>query len=160
LYVTFADTTAYLVVALTHDGKEVWRADLGPFRAGHGFGASPVAHEGVVAVPNDQDGPGALIGLDRDNGKVLWKVPRKGRASYAQPCLYPPAGRPAQLIFTSYEHGVTGVDPKTGRVLWELDAFDKRHVETPIGSPVVAGDLVLAPSGWLGVRQEVVAIRP
>jgi outer membrane protein assembly factor BamB len=38
--------------------------------------------------------------------------------------------------------------------------FDKRHIETPIGSPVVAGDLVLGTCGWLGVRQEVVAVRP
>jgi outer membrane protein assembly factor BamB len=160
LYVAFADAKEYLVIALTHEGKEVWRADLGPFRAGHGFGASPVAHDGVVVVPNDQDGPGTLVGLDRNTGKVRWKVPRKGRASYSTPCVYRPAGRPPELIFTSYEHGVTSVDPQTGRVNWELDVFDKRHVETPISSPVVAGDLVLAPCGWLGVRQEVVAVRP
>src|SRR5262249_5340660 len=50
LYVAFADARQYLVVALTHAGEEVWRADLGPFRGGHGFGASPVVCEGVVAV--------------------------------------------------------------------------------------------------------------
>jgi outer membrane protein assembly factor BamB len=160
VYVCFADPKQYLVLALSHAGREVWRADLGPFRGGHGFGASPVVHEGVVAVPNDQDGPGALLGLDRDTGKVLWRVPRQGKASYSTPCVYRPAGRPAELIFTNYEHGVTGVDPKTGKVNWELDAFAKGHVETPIGSPVVAGDLILAPCGWLGVRQAVVAVRP
>jgi outer membrane protein assembly factor BamB len=160
LYVAFADARQYLVVALTHAGKEVWRADLGPFKGGHGFGASPVVYGGIVAVPNDQDGPGALFGLDRDTGKVLWRVPRKSRASYSTPCVYRPAGRPAQLIFTNYEHGVTSIDPKTGKVNWELDVFAKGHMETAIGSPVVAGDLILAPCGWLGVRQEVVAVRP
>jgi outer membrane protein assembly factor BamB len=160
LYVTFADSKQYLVVALTHDGKEVWRADLGPFRAGHGFGASPVVHEGVVAVPNDQDGTSSLVGVDRDSGKVLWKVPRKSKATYSTPCVYRPEGRPAELVFTNYEHGVTSIDPKTGKVNWELDVFDKRHLETAIASPVVAGDLVLAPCGWLGVRQELVALRP
>ena len=37
---------------------------------------------------------------------------------------------------------------------------DKGHVETGIGSPVTAGDLVLVTCGWLGVRTEVVAVRP
>jgi outer membrane protein assembly factor BamB len=160
LYVAFADARQYLVVALTHDGTEAWRVELGPFLAGHGFGASPVVHEGVVAVANDQDGPGCLLGLDRDTGKVLWKVPRKSRATYTTPCVYRPAGRTAELIFTNYEHGVTSLDPRTGKLNWELDVFDKRHLETAIGSPVVAGDLVLATCGWLGVRQEVVAVRP
>jgi outer membrane protein assembly factor BamB len=41
-----------------------------------------------------------------------------------------------------------------------MDVFDKGHIETGIGSPVVAGDLVLGTCGWLGVRQEVVAVRP
>jgi outer membrane protein assembly factor BamB len=160
LYVSWGSPKEYLAVALDHDGKEVWRTGLGPFRAGHGFGASPIVHDDVLVVPADQDGPSNLFGLDRATGKVLWKVPRKSKASYATPCVFQARGRQAEIIFTSYEHGLTAIDPKTGRVNWEHDVFDKRHVETPIGSPVVAGDLVLGTSGWLGVRQEVVAVRP
>jgi outer membrane protein assembly factor BamB len=160
LYVSWGSPKEYLVAALDHDGKEVWRADLGPFRAGHGFGASPIVHEDVLVVPGDQDGPSTLFGLDRTSGKVLWKVPRRSKASYATPCVFQAKGRPAEIVFTSYEHGITAIDPKSGRVNWECDVFDKRHVETPIGSPVVAGDLVLGTSGWLGVRQEMVAVRP
>ncbi len=160
LYVTWGSPKEYLVAALGHDGKEAWRTDLGPFRAGHGFGASPLVHDGVLVVPGDQDGPSALSGLDAATGKVLWKVPRRSKASYATPCILEAKGRPAEVVFTSYEHGITALDPKTGRINWECDVFDKRHVETPIGSPVVAGDLVLGTSGWLGVRQEVVAVRP
>ncbi len=160
VYVSWGNAREYLVLALDHDGKEMWRTPLGPFKGGHGFGASPIVHEGIVAVPNDQDGPGELLGLDRDSGKVVWRVPRKSQATYSTPCVYRPEGRPAELIFTNYEHGVTSVDPKTGRVNWELDVFDKRHTETAIGSPIVAGDLVLAPCGWLGIRQELVAVRP
>ena len=160
VYVCWADPTEYVVVALDHAGNEVWRTDLGPFRAGHGHGASPIVHDGLVIVANDQDGPGELVALDRDAGTVRWRVPRKSRASYSTPCVYQPADGAAELIFANYEHGVTSVDPTTGAVNWELDVFDTRHVESTIGSPVVAGDLILAPSGWLGVRQEVVAVRP
>ncbi len=160
VYVCWGTPKEYLVVTLDHDGREVWRADLGPFRGGHGFGASPIVHDDLLIVPNDQDGPSAIVGLDCATGTTRWKVPRHSKASYATPCVYRPRGGPAEVIVTSYEHGITSIDPKTGRVNWELDTFDKRHVETPIGSPIVAGSLVLATCGWLGVRQEVVAVRP
>jgi outer membrane protein assembly factor BamB len=160
LYVAWANAKEYLVAALTHDGQEVWRTDLGTFRAGHGFGASPIVHADIVVVPNDQDGTSTLIGLDRDTGKVRWQVPRKSKSTYSTPCVYQRPGRPAALIFTNYEHGVTSIDPATGRLNWELDVFDKKHIETAIPSPIVADELVLASCGWLGVRQEVVAVQP
>jgi outer membrane protein assembly factor BamB len=147
------------VVALDHEGREVWRTDLGPYRAGHGFGASPIVHDGALVVPNDQDGASALVAFEGRSGKKLWQLPRKSRASYSTPCLYHPPQGPAQLIVTSYEQGVTSVDPATGKVNWQLDVFDKGHVEAAIGSPVVAGDVILAGCGWLGVRHEVVALR-
>lgn len=160
VYVTWGNATEYLVIALDHSGKEVWRNNLGPYKAGHGFGASPIIVDDLVVVPNEQQGESSLVALDRATGKVRWKVPRRSKATYSTPCVYQPAGRPVELIFSNYEHGVSSIDPKTGKANWELDVFDKRHVETSIGSPIVAGDLVLGSSGWLGVRQEVVAVRP
>lgn len=158
VYICWGSPRDYVVQAFDHEGKVVWRTEVGSFKSGHGFGPSPIVYGGLVIVPNDQDGAGVLIGLDRDTGKVRWKVPRRGKACYATPCVFQKGGR-AQLLFTSYEHGVTSIDPESGKVNWELDVFDKRHVETPIASPVLAGDLVLASCGWLGVRQEVVAVR-
>jgi outer membrane protein assembly factor BamB len=160
LYVCWGTPKEFLVLALDHDGQEVWRTDLGPFRCGHGFGASPIVHGDLVIVPNDQDGPSALVALDRATGKVRWKVPRRGQAGYTTPCVYQPRGQAPVLVFTSWDHGITGLDPETGRKAWELDVFSKGHVETAIGSPIVAGDLVLGTCGWLGVRTEVVAVRP
>jgi outer membrane protein assembly factor BamB len=160
VYATWGGPKDYLVVALNHDGKEAWRVDLGPYRGGHGFGASPIVYEDVLVVPNDQDGPSALIGLDRGTGKIRWQVPRKGESTYITPCLYRPKDRPAELIFTNWDHGITALDPRTGKIHWEANVFDKGHTESAIGSPVVAGDLILGTCGWLGVRQEVVALRP
>lgn len=160
VYVCWANPKEYLAIALTHEGKEVWRADVGTFRSGHGFGTSPIVYEDLVILADDQDGPGFLIALESKSGKVRWKLPRRSRATYTTPCIYRSKDGPAQLIFTNYEHGVTAINPRTGKLVWELDIFDKRHMETAIGSPVVAGDLVLASCGWLGVRQEMVAVRP
>jgi outer membrane protein assembly factor BamB len=160
LYVCWGSPKQYLVVALDHNGKEIWRVDLGPYRSGHGFGASPIVFGDTVVIPDDQDSRGALYGLHRSNGKTRWKVPRRSKATYTTPCVYQPKGGPAELIFTNYEHGITSVDPKCGKVNWEADVFHKAHVETAIGSPIIAGDLVIASCGWLGVRQEVIAVRP
>jgi outer membrane protein assembly factor BamB len=160
VYVCWGSPSDFLVLAYDHAGKEVWRVDLGPYKAGHGFGASPIVWDDLLVVANDQQGPGFLIGLDCRTGRQRWQVERKSKATYITPCVYQPERGPAELIFTNYEHGFTSVDPRTGKVNWELDVFDKRHIESSIGSPVVAGDLLLGVSGWLGVRQELVAVRP
>lgn len=160
LYLSWATPKEYVVQALDHDGKDVWRVDLGPYKSGHGFGSSPIVHEDLVIIANDQDGQSTVAALDRATGKDRWKTARKSKASYATPCVFEPKGKPAELILTSWEHGITSIDPKTGKVNWESDIFSKGHVETPIGSPIVAGDLVLGTCGWLGVKKEVVAVRP
>jgi outer membrane protein assembly factor BamB len=160
VYVTWGNPQEYLVIALDHTGKEVWRVDLGPFRAGHGFGGSPIVHEDLLVVANDQDGASSVIALECASGKVRWRVSRRSKASYATPCVFQPPGRPAELIFCSYEHGLTGIDPAKGRVNWERDIFFKGHLESAIASPIVASDLVLGSCGWLGVNYEVVAVRP
>jgi outer membrane protein assembly factor BamB len=117
-------------------------------------------HGDLLIVPNDQEGPSALFALDCTKGDVRWKVPRKSKSAYSTPCVFQRPGEAAELIVTSYELGVTSIDPAAGTVNWELDVFAKGHVETPIGSPITATDLILAPCGWLSVHHEVVAVRP
>jgi outer membrane protein assembly factor BamB len=160
VYLLWASPKDYLVVALAHDGEEKWRRDLGGFQSGHGFGVSPIVFEDLVIVANEQDGKSSLLALDRDTGKTRWRAPRKSRTTYATPCVFAPRGRPPEIIFANYEHGITSIDPETGAANWEADVFDKRHMETSIASPIVAGDLVIGLSGWLGVRKEVIALRP
>ncbi len=149
-----------MLLALTHEGKDVWRRDLGPYRAGHGFGSSPIVHEGLVILPCEENGNDSLIAVDAATGKNRWRVERKSRNTYATPCIFQPPGRPAELIAVSYEDGITSLDPATGRRNWDLDAFDKRHDEGAIASPIVHGDLVLGSAGWLSVRYETIAVRP
>jgi outer membrane protein assembly factor BamB len=160
VYTCWGSPKDYLVLALDHDGKEIWRADLGPFQAGHGFGASPIVHDDLLIVPNEQDRDSTVVAFDRLTGKERWRAPRRSKFGYATPCVWRPPGRPAELIVTSWDDGITALDPKTGKVAWALDVFSRKHVEAAIGSPVVAGDLVLGTAGWLGVKLEVVAVRP
>src|SRR5262249_350040 len=111
VYVCWSGAKETLVVAVDPDGNEQSPPDLGPFKARPGSGPAPIVYDGLVIVPHDQDGGGSLFGLDRDTGKVAWKVPRKSQATYTTPCVYEPKGRPAELIFSNYEHGVSSVDP-------------------------------------------------
>src|SRR5207244_607730 len=125
------------LTALSHDGKIVWQSDQGPFKSQHGFGVSPIVFEDLVILPNDQDGGGSLIALEAQTGKLRWTVPRQPKnATYSTPCVYQPQGKDAQLIFTNWQHGVTALDPRTGKTTWELSVFDVNKQERAIASPV------------------------
>lgn len=161
LYICWATSESYTVMALDHDGEDLWQTDLGPYKSQHGFGASPIVFDGLVITLNQPDGDGELVALDCQTGKVRWKTPRQGKnATYSTPCVYQPPGRAAELIFTNWQHGITGVDPKTGKVNWELSVFEVTKQERAIASPLVAGDLVLGTAGFVSSQKHFVAVRP
>jgi len=141
----WATPTKYLVKAWSHEGKELWSRDLGPFDSEHGHGSSPVLHEGRLVVPNDQIQNGFLVALDARTGEIAWKCPRRGcpKASFGTPCVLETPGAPPQILTTSMAHGISGVDARTGTLLWEARVFDRRTVS----SPVVAGDLAIGTCG-------------
>ncbi|MCL6502884.1 MAG: PQQ-like beta-propeller repeat protein [Pirellulales bacterium] len=159
VYVCHGSPEAHLVIAYSHEGQLRWRRDLGSYTAGHGFGVSPIVHGELVLVSHEHQGASAVFALDAASGQVRWQHERPSEVVYATGCLFGGGGG-LQLVLTSYERGITGLDLTDGSLAWQLDVFDKGHVETSIGSPITADGLVLGVCGWLGVRQEVVAVRP
>jgi outer membrane protein assembly factor BamB len=111
-------------------------------------------------LPCEQNAKDCLVAVETDSGKERWRVPRKSRNTYAIPVIFQPQKGQAEVIAVSYEDGITSLEPATGKSNWNADVFDKRHIEGAIASPVVHGDLILATAGWLGVRYEMIAIRP
>ena len=113
VYCTWATPEEFTLVALSHDGNEAWRANLGPFVSMHGYGGSPMLCEDLVVVTNDQDADSFLIAVDCQSGLTRWKVPRKvhpeQNTSYATPILYQPKDSPLELIVASWGHGITSV---------------------------------------------------
>ncbi|OGS51097.1 MAG: hypothetical protein A3J79_12755, partial [Elusimicrobia bacterium RIFOXYB2_FULL_62_6] len=158
VYVTWSTPDHYLVLALKHsDGSEVWRYDLGPFDGEHGYGASPIVVGRLVILANEQNGPGSMVALDAASGAERWKTPRRAkRAAYCTPCLFEAPGAPPQLILTGWAHGVSSLDPQTGKPLWELPVFTYRVVS----SPLVAAGLIFAGCGGGGSGKPFVAVRP
>jgi len=174
--VTWSTPDRVDLIALDADGKDLWRRDLGPYVGIHGSGSSPIIIGDVVVLANEQEDPKALpsvylgkkalmpagksflIGLDRKTGKTRWQIKRRSsQAAYSTPCVYRGPGGRVELIFPSTSHGITSVDPATGKTNWEMPGvFDQRCV----GSPVAGAGLVFAGDGW-GVRGlHYVAVRP
>lgn len=161
VYTSWATPDQYTVLALDHAGKEAWTAQLGPYKSQHGFGSSPIVYEDLLIVPNDQDDGGSLIALDKTNGKVRWQLPRQPKnATYSTPCVYQHSDSAPVLIFTNWQHGITAVEPKTGKVAWELSVFETNKQERAVASPVVAGDLILGTCGFVTAQKHFVAVRP
>lgn len=173
VYVVWANPTQCTLYALSHDGRELWHADLGSFTSQHGFAASPIIYKDLVVIGDEQDGPNpesggnpatakldgksALWAFDRETGEQRWKVPRKSTiVAYATPCVYEPEGGKPQLIFDSRSHGMSGIDPANGKVLWEMPLFDQR----PVGSPILMGRLVLGTCGVGSGNNSLVAVDP
>lgn len=161
VYVSWAVPERLTLMALDHEGNVVWNDDLGQFKGGHGFAASPIVYQDLVIIGNDQDGQSSLIAVDRMTGKPRWKLPRRSkRTTYSTPCVYTPADGEPVLIFTNWQHGITAVDPRSGKVEWEKSVFLLSRPERAIGSPVIAGDLVIGTCGFVTAEKHVVAVRP
>lgn len=158
VYVLFADPKTILLLALTHEGQQAWRRDLGTFVSQHGNGASPVIVGDLVVVPGEGDEKSFVAAVDRKTGEVRWRIERDSDVvAYGTPCLRAGAGGRPELVFTSKAHGVWSLDPETGKVAWQLPGvFDKRTVS----SPLLAGDLVLGTCGSGGGGNYLVAVRP
>jgi outer membrane protein assembly factor BamB len=158
VYVCWSSPAQYTLMALTHDGQKAWERDLGPFVSQHGGGASPIVYQDKVVLGNEQDGEGFLIAVDAATGKTRWQTPRSSKETvYSTPCVYEPTNGPPALIFNSHVHGMSAIDPDSGKVLWELaDLFDKRVVS----SPVLAAGLIVGACGSGGGANYLIAVRP
>ncbi|MEX2119033.1 MAG: PQQ-binding-like beta-propeller repeat protein [Pirellulales bacterium] len=164
VYLTWSAPEEYTLLALDHEGNDVWYADLGPFVGDHSGGTSPMVYEDLVVLGGDQglsngppDADSFLVAVDRRTGQRRWQTGRRTEnAAYSTPCVYQPDGQPAQLIFNSGAHGISGIDPRTGETMWELDVLDKRSVS----SPIVTAGLVFGTTGSGGGGHYLAAVRP
>lgn len=160
VYVLWQSKAKSELVALDHDGKTLWRFDMGRYKSGHGGGRSPILYRDTVIVGNDNDGESFLVAVDIASGKQRWRVERTGdRACYSTPCIYEVAGRRPEIIFTHSYRGITGIDAATGQKHWEIDVFGT-HAQRAVGSPVLYGDLVIGSSGFTTAEKNIVAVRP
>jgi outer membrane protein assembly factor BamB len=136
-------------------GRRVWVRDIakdsGAKRPTWGFSSSPLVVRGVVMVfAGGPDGKGTL-GYDAADGTPKWAA-GKGRHSYCSPQLSRLDGREQVLVTT--DEGLTALEPKTGKVLWEHDSpspgNDEGRLPRVIQPAVVDDSHVLLGTGFNG----------
>ena len=165
VYVLVTSPEKTILAALNHQGTEIWKRTFEGVRCQHGAGSSPIVHNDMVIFTHEhedkssKDAKSFWIALNRKTGETRWTLDRKTgpKTSYSTPCVYTPATGAPQLIFNSYSHGMTSVDPVTGNVIWEVaSAFPARVVS----SPVIASGLLVGSCGDGGSGKRLIAIRP
>ncbi len=165
IYVLWTSPDETILAALDHAGTEVWKRTFEGVQCQHGAGSSPIVHDDMVIFTHEhediinKDAKSTWIAVDRKTGQTRWTLPRQTgpKTSYSTPCVYPSGAEAPQLIFTSCSHGMTSVDPATGKVIWAMESALPARV---VSSPVIADELVIAACGDGGVGKRLTAIRP
>jgi outer membrane protein assembly factor BamB len=130
LLINFLHAKAIHATALDRAGKILWQTRVADYAVHQGFGASPVVHEGVVLIAADSRAGGAIAGLDRRTGKILWSQPRPKIANYPSLAVVRAAGRTQAVLGGC--NLVTSFDPLTGKKLWEHEGSTEETVVTAV----------------------------
>jgi len=167
VYLAWSTPEKTSLLALDHDGKDVWELDLGRWVSQHGFGTSPLLYKDMVIISNSQQeqelkegktpGKSFVMAFDRATGKERWRTSRKSvRVCYPVPMIMKKEGQPDELICYNTGNGFYSLNPLNGDLNWELAPFAMRTV----ASPIIAGGLILGSTGSGGGGNYLVAIRP
>jgi len=142
LFITFANAGAVTATALGRDGKLLWQTKFSDYLIHQGYASSPALYQSLAIVSADHSGGGAVAGLDRKTGAIVWKRERPKFPNYASPVILSVAGRD-QLLLTGCDL-VTSLDPLTGKLLWEVPGATTECVT----STVTDGTHVFSSGGY------------
>ena len=149
-----------ILKAFDFKGAELWARDIpkdyGAFGLQWGYGSSPLLHDDSLYVQvlhgMKTDDPSYLLRIDKATGKTLFKTERPTTAQRESPDAYTtPAllryGQTTEIVLTGGD-AVTGHDPATGKELWRANGLNPTNngAYRIVASPVVHGDLILAPT--------------
>lgn len=143
LFINFLNAGAIYTTALDRRGKQLWQTKITDYVVHQGYGSSPAIYKSLVIVSADNKGTGAIAGLERSSGKIVWKRDDRPKTpNYASPIILHAAGRD-QLVFTGCNL-VTSLDPMTGKEIWEI----KGATTECVTSAVTDGKRVFTSGGY------------
>lgn len=142
------------VVAFDMAGKKLWQTAVGTSsgRMRWGSGASPILYKNLVII-NASDENEAIVGLNKKDGKQVWKAKAEGFAScWGTPVIVKTKKRDELVLAVPGE--IWGLNPEKGKLLWYAPGVDS---DSMCSSLLVKGDVVYAvggqrPGGAIAVR--------
>ena len=108
-----------------------------------GMSSSLVVTEGVLGAQIENDSESFSAGFDVKDGRNLWKLDRPKMANWCSPTVLTTSGGKTLFGLQSGK-GVTAVEPRTGRIVW-----DYKDGASTVSSSAVSGSVLYAPSQGL-----------
>jgi outer membrane protein assembly factor BamB len=159
LYLAWTSGGNLKVMALSHEGKSLWNADLGAYAEEHGSGSSPVLAGGVLVVAKDNAGGESFIaGLKPSDGSIVWKHARQSaRTPFATPLVIRQKDGQEAVVLAGNPKALTCLNAADGKRLWEVE--NPSPSDRPVASPALAGDVCFMTMGQGGTGKASVAVR-
>ena len=158
LYTFFATTGT--LCAWDFDGNELWRRELGVYKAGNGFGtgSSLAVDSDRLFVQFDNDEKSFVVAFDPKTGHEIWRDDSRSKTSWSTPLLWETSN--GTELVTCGSGIVTAYNPADGSVKWKLSgmqsgfsgspAVDEKAIYFGNSGPMSAGPLVAVSSGTSG----------
>jgi len=143
LYVSFPNNNKIHTTALGMEGKVLWQRAVTDYVIHQGFGTSPTVYRDVVVAKADsKEIGGAVVGLNKKSGQIIWKINRPKYPNYTTPVMVTAHGK-LQMVFAGAEL-ITSIDPLTGKKHWEFPGSTQECVATA----VTDGKRIFVSGGW------------
>lgn len=142
LFINFPNGGALTTTALDLNGKRLWQTKITDYEEHQGYGSSPLLYDALVLVSADNKAGGAIAGLNRATGEIVWRHERPKKPNYPSPIVVRAAGRD-QLVVAGCDL-VTSLNPATGKKHWEIDGATTECVT----STITDGKLIITSGGY------------
>lgn len=114
-------------------GKEIWRTNIvresGSRTLGFAQASNPLIDGQLIYVQGGAGGP-IVIGIDKADGRLVWRSQARGNGGYSHPIIVDVAKKRQLIVYAA--DGPFGIDPVSGRTIW--------HHSWRNGSEVSASD--------------------
>ena len=135
VYINFLNAGVAYTTALSLDGKIAWQTKITDYKVHQAYASSPSPYgETLLLVAADNKQNGVLTGLNRQTGKIVWKVKRPRYPNYASPVVYH-IFKKDQLLMTGCDL-VSSFNPRNGEKLWEIEGATTECVTTTVNDGV------------------------
>ncbi len=122
------------ILSLSTDGELRWQRDLvaeyGPIESRHGLAASLEQNAELTFVWIERQDDPYVLALSKLTGETVWKASGLGVTSWSSPRLVP-LGDESHLVLSGIGK-LAGLDPQTGKRLWEFEGISGNSTPTPI----------------------------